>query len=163
MAKPDPNDHWRRLAAELGLEIEPPSEPAPPAAAPEPAATLPAEPLPEAASPPEEAIVTVSRVIERETIEVTWPATEVPPPLPIESAPLAAIAEGEPPAAIESSTDEAPRRRRRRSRRRKSETSTHEAETAADADLGDSPAEVIKDWDIPSWNELIASLYRPDR
>jgi hypothetical protein len=162
MAKPDPNDHWRRLAAELGLEVEPPSEPEPPAAAPESAAITPAERATETEAPPAEAFVTVSRVVERETIEVSWPTAEDPPPLPIEAAPPAEPEGPETASAEDSSADEAPRRRRRRSRRRKSEAPVAESEPTADAD-DDSPADVVKDWDIPSWNELIASLYRPDR
>ena len=27
----------------------------------------------------------------------------------------------------------------------------------------DTHVELVKDWNIPSWNDLIASLYRPDR
>jgi hypothetical protein len=70
-----------------------------------------------------------------------------------------------------------PRRRRRRSRRKKADGQTGAAAEAGEADDGASeiapadaagedeePApEVIADWNVPSWNDLIASLYRPDR
>jgi hypothetical protein len=34
-----------------------------------------------------------------------------------------------------------------------------EAQTEEDLDVDDT----LRDWNVPSWNELIASLYRPDR
>ena len=71
-------------------------------------------------------------------------------------------------ATDEAGESEKPRRRRRRSRRKKSDGTAVEVSAAAEepsiaSDDEDSPADVIKDWDIPSWNDLIASLYRPDR
>jgi ribonuclease E len=71
-----------------------------------------------------------------------------------------------------------PRRRRRRSRRKKAndqpetaaggaddtDAAATETVTADAADEDEDPApEVIADWNVPSWNDLIASLYRPDR
>ena len=40
---------------------------------------------------------------------------------------------------------------------------TKTATVDADDDEGDSPAEAVRDWNIPSWNDLIASLNRPER
>lgn len=62
-------------------------------------------------------------------------------------------------------TEEERPRRRRRSRRRKNGEAPTEAATSSNQpnDEDDSPVEVVKDWNIPSWNDLIASLHRPER
>jgi hypothetical protein len=160
---PDADDHWRRLAAELGLEVEPP---APRADAmresPEP------PPPPPFADPREEFVAAEA--------PVQWPPApqEFVAPGLVEEEFLdqaaQASAEEEPvsesPADLDAADDK-PRRRRRRSRRKKGETAADPSATAAGdhaQDEDDDPtAEVVKDWNIPSWNELIASLYRPDR
>ncbi len=36
------------------------------------------------------------------------------------------------------------------------------AQSGNDAD-DDEPEEDFSDWNVPSWNDLIAALYRPDR
>jgi hypothetical protein len=36
-------------------------------------------------------------------------------------------------------------------------------ETTGPQEEDDEPVEPITDWNVPSWNELIASLYRPER
>ena len=66
--------------------------------------------------------------------------------------------------------DDKPRRRgRRRSRRKKGDERPEEAAVTKTAtvdpagDDDDSPAEAVRDWNIPSWNDLIASLHRPER
>ena len=33
----------------------------------------------------------------------------------------------------------------------------------ADPEEDDSEAEDVSEWEVPSWNDLIAGLYRPDR
>ena len=34
---------------------------------------------------------------------------------------------------------------------------------AADADADEEEGDTLADWNVPSWNDLIAGLYRPDR
>jgi hypothetical protein len=78
----------------------------------------------------------------------------------------------------ETEAEEEPRRRRRRSRRKKSEKrpSAEAAESEgvvsagagaesepATEDADDGPEEIVSDWNVPSWDELIASLHRPER
>jgi hypothetical protein len=170
---PDPNDHWRRLAAELGLEMEPApaGEPEP---EPEPVSSPShAEPAGEELEPPPDTGIWTT---ESHQFEELRPA-EAPT---LEDLPVAEYDHGDPaPAAITELDDgteesEKPRRRRRRSRRKKGEAPvaaegaaerdepTAEPMLVADED-DDSTAELVKDWNIPSWNDLIASLHRPDR
>jgi len=98
--------------------------------------------------------------------------------------PPATVAEGNAsiPASAEQEEEESPRRRGRRSRKpRESEEeqmveapALEEEETidedseafvpaAEEDDEDDSEADKLADWNVPSWNELIASLYRPER
>jgi hypothetical protein len=35
--------------------------------------------------------------------------------------------------------------------------------SSPDPDVKDEEMDTLSDWNVPSWNELIASLYRPDR
>jgi hypothetical protein len=160
---PDADDHWRRLAAELGLEVEPPArtapEPPPAEAAPPPKFAEPHEEFVAAEAPPEWSPApqefAAPGLVEEEFLEQTTQsgADELSP---IETSP----ADADP-------ADEKPRRRRRRPRRKKGETAADQTTRTPDdhvQDEDDDPtAEVVKDWNIPSWNELIASLYRPDR
>lgn len=141
------NDHWRRLASELGLEIEP--------APPEPVAP----PPPPVESPQNDQFVAANDLpidfAPDETETATIWDDEPPPPPP-----------SEPAASEPAAEDDEPRRRRRRGRRKKSDVK-REAAPAADSDsddaADDATAEIVKDWDIPSWNDLIGSLYRPER
>jgi hypothetical protein len=34
---------------------------------------------------------------------------------------------------------------------------------APEPELAEEEMDTLSDWNVPSWNELIASLYRPDR
>jgi hypothetical protein len=63
-------------------------------------------------------------------------------------------------------------RRRGRGRSRQSRSRSTEAETAEavdregaeeEPDLKDEDLDTLSDWNVPSWAELIASLYRPER
>jgi len=54
-------------------------------------------------------------------------------------------------AAPEAETDEFP------------EDEDHAPAHAPAIDNDDEPEEDFSDWNVPSWNDLIASLYRPDR
>jgi len=166
---PDPNDHWRRLAAELGLEMEPtPAREPEPEHEPIPQASQTEAPVEELEAPPDTGIWTT----ESHQFEELRPA-DAPT---FEDLPVAEYDQGEPaPAespepAEETEEGEKPRRRRRRSRRKKGESpvAAEGDEPAAEPTLvadedDDSTAELVKDWNIPSWNDLIASLYRPDR
>ena len=86
------------------------------------------------------------------------------------------------PDAEPEAEEEKPRRRRRGRRRRRSDGGPREEvaeeretgeEPAADEDQGDEDAgeededeaevERFADWSVPSWQELIGSLYRPER
>jgi len=166
-AAPDPNDHWRRLAAELGLEMEPA-----PARAPEP------EPVPlssaakaaseELAPPPDSGIWTTESHQFKELRPADAPTLEDLPVAEYDHGDPAPVEGAEPEDGTEES--EKPRRRRRRSRRKKGEApvAAEGEEPAAEPTLvadedDDSTAELVKDWNLPSWNDLIASLYRPDR
>jgi hypothetical protein len=65
----------------------------------------------------------------------------------------------------EAKPDHGRRRGRGRSRSKKSDDQralTHEPEPAAE-DTSDNDDEDMSGWSIPSWQELIDSLYRPDR
>jgi hypothetical protein len=85
-------------------------------------------------------------------------------------------------AEDESSLDEAaadkPKQRSGRGRRRRRKAEVSEAEpdspraaaaadaedaAAVEADDGGDELDNLADWNVPSWNELIASLYRPER
>ena len=90
---------------------------------------------------------------------------------------------GEAPEEIPETEEEKRPRRRRGRRRRRSEGGPREDapeerempdESAADADQGEEDAgeeddeeevEIVPfaDWNVPSWQELIGSLYRPER
>ena len=161
MSKPgESDDHWRKLASELGLEMgpDPPPEPEP-----EPPAVFKVPP-PAPVEIPDE-----FRAVEPATVEEfeppAWPEAEPSADYPeVEAEPEEPLSDVE--VVAEGAESEKPRRRRRRSRRKKGEPVTAEAAPATEEpsdDAGDTPLEVMKDWDIPSWNELIASLYRPDR
>jgi hypothetical protein len=165
MSKPanDSTDHWKRLAAELGLDLGPEPEPIVEAELQAPVSrtrrrapeveepVLPVLVAEETPAPAEE----LAAIVEDERIEL------------VETTPVESEFEPNPESQPE---DEKPRRRgRRRSRRKKGDERPDEAavtKTAtADAtdDDGDSPADAVRDWNIPSWNDLIASLYRPER
>ena len=112
-------------------------------------------------------------------------AEEMPAPMEAEiegsDVEAAAVPEVRPEEAEEASeelTEEKPRRRRRRSRRKKKDGEPAAAEGAADAngtpetaadaapdddDEEEPTAEVVKNWSVPSWDDLIASLHRPER
>jgi hypothetical protein len=217
------DDHWRRLAAELGLDAGPEPEPTTvpdrenasydeagdvqtPTEADEPEPPLAAEELPARASrgrrrrsaAPREKAEPVAEAPALDPTEVEEPppaggrgrrgrqSPAAPPPEAEESAPAAE--EGATPVLESEEADAAteeeakPRRRRRRSRRKKSDKAepagaspeADEAAESADAedetDSGppaaaddETPEEVVTDWNVPSWDELIASLYRPAR
>jgi hypothetical protein len=162
---PGADDHWKRLAAELGLEMDPEPEPLPP---PDAEST---------AAPPDEPPPSVGEEVVSETLGVwttdshefvmapTVEEVREPEVLAVESERDEAAADEFGEASPEPKDEERPRRRRR-SRRRKSGGDAP-AESAASTDQSqdddDSPVEIVKDWNIPSWNDLIASLYRPDR
>jgi ribonuclease E len=217
---PNTDDHWSRLAADLGLELGPalerPAEPPtevrdiePPAAAiePEPLAAEPeAEELPPPAAtrgrrrrsaasredPDSEAPSAVrsrrgrpappvpDEIGEEELPVVT--ESEISGP-PAEAEPASAEADAtlpatEPVDGNEPAEDGKPRRRRRRSRRKKGEPGmesgdavapvqgAREAEPAQESTVtatDEPPEEVVSDWNVPSWEDLIASLHRPER
>lgn len=77
----------------------------------------------------------------------------------------------ETPPQEETAAEQEPGRRRGRRRGRRDaepvegESKAEPAEEAAAAEEDDSIEEVdtLSDWNVPSWNELIASLYRPER
>jgi hypothetical protein len=181
------DDHWRRLAAELGLDAGPLPEQSPPSAPPpEPVAREEVPAFREAEAEP-------SRGRRRRSPE--------PEELPLEPAPVedvglfapaveaeiegadveaSAVPEVRPDAAEEASDDLADqqgskRRRRRRPRRKKkgdgpAETAAGEEQAAHDTaadparDDDDEPVEdLARNWNVPSWDELIGSLYRPER
>lgn len=161
----DANDHWKRLAAELGLEMDPEPTPPPP-------------PEPEPPSPPfSQQQESTAEPVTSETLGVwttdshdfvmTSPTEDVREPevIAVESERNEAATEEFGEARPEASTDEDRPRRRRRSRRRKAGEAPAEATATSDqpADEDDSPVDIVKDWNIPSWNDLIASLYRPER
>ncbi|QEL18968.1 hypothetical protein [Limnoglobus roseus] len=163
---PAPDDsHWSSLAHELGLDSETPP------AAPEPQPT-PVEishhhashhhaDLPDAAD-------------EEDTM--------LEPVLSAE--PVAEPAEGEEGTGDEQTDEGGKRRRRRRRRRRKGgpevagatpaeggeepaeEGFAEEEEPATVASTGETPShdamrDVVANWNVPSWDELIGGLYRP--
>jgi hypothetical protein len=206
---PNTDDHWRRLAAELGLEIGPEPE-APAALAPDHAAEEPPAPAverepavedteappptanrgrrrrsspaadDEAPAPsrsrrsrpapepvPEE--VEAEELPELTEVDVNGPLAEPEPTVDPEAAAVPPEDEpGDEPA-------EKPRRRRRRGRRKKGETSGESDDAVAATDrtepsdeepapmTDETPEEVVSDWNVPSWDDLIASLYRPER
>jgi hypothetical protein len=204
---PTPDDHWRRLAADLGLDVGPEPE--------QPAASIPAtEPSPPPVEPAAEDEPSRGRrrrppppdYDELIPEEAPRALMEEPPtrgrrgrPQPVaddssglfEPEPAEAEVEGadvEAAAVPEVRPDEAEeageelaeeqggkRRRRRRSRRKKkgpesatpgeTEARTEAAsdESSADEDDDEPTAEVVKNWNVPSWDELIASLHRPER
>src|SRR5262245_21632146 len=198
-------DHWARLASELGLEGEPNTSPNRPAPRREPADD-PAESTnphdEEFAAPPRGRRRRSASEREADTTALSEgePPAEPdlvdvePPPEKPRRGRKSANAEADVPVddrdestasaeeAPESPKEEAPkRRRRRRSRKRRSgeppetvaaeaaestdpDEDTSEVEAAPEPAEDDEPApEVIADWNVPSWNDLIASLYRPDR
>jgi hypothetical protein len=145
-------------------EPEPEAEPAAPASKPE-------DPLGELEAPPDTGIWTTESHQFEDLKPADAPTLE---DLPVaefdrgEAEPAEAEAEIEEPGS-ETGDAEKPRRRRRRSRRKKGDAPVAEGDApAAEPTLvaeedEDSTAELVKDWNIPSWNDLIASLYRPDR
>jgi len=160
MSNPN-SDHWKRLAAELGLEMEPEPVPETP-----PPTELPPD------EPAEEIVVSESSGIWVADSHSLESLTDSSPPFDIdedefepEPPPHTEFAKVPPPDEVQ---DEKPRRRRRRSRRKKGDEPAPAA-VADSPDEGpaeehdDMPVELVKDWNIPSWNDLIASLYRPDR
>ena len=172
MSKPttaDSGDHWRRLAAELGLEIEP----APPAhtrsdSLPEPTIGRDKKNTPDEHAPTEpEGIWTADQhsLEELGNDEPVAPIEITTAELESQGARSNELAE----PAEETGEGEKPRRRRRRSRRKKGdEAPTERAAAAPDVSAAEehddeTPAEVVRNWNIPSWNDLVASLYRPDR
>lgn len=64
-------------------------------------------------------------------------------------------------------TDEQKKRRRRRRRKKKDgDTAEPEAPESSDDSMA-QPSEllrdIIKNWDVPSWDEIVSGLYRPSR
>jgi hypothetical protein len=81
-------------------------------------------------------------------------------------------AKDEPGEATEEESPERERRGRGRSRPRSAKTAEPETaeqdepvkeEAADDSDFGDDEPNDLSEWNVPSWQELIASLYRPER
>jgi ribonuclease E len=187
-----PDDHWRRLAADLGLDVGPeperPAEPpeAVPAVKPPPHART-TEPPPALfdEGPPHEFDEPPAPPRRRgrfsEEVETSTEVSAEPAEAEIEGSDVeaAAVPEVRPEEAEEGSdelAEEKPRRRRRRGRRKKKggEPATVEAGGEANgsaapiAETGDDDdeeptAEVVKNWNVPSWDDLIASLHRPER
>jgi ribonuclease E len=232
------DDHWQRLAAELGLPFDEPAQPSAPRPAAAPAPAEPEEPRPPRA---ERTVVDAQEPIEtprhapvQEAVQAEVPASARPEPddadeegrgrrrgrrrrgrgkgerrFAEERTTEPALEEGKlafgeeatgeadiEPSAAKGDDDEEPegpdgedrrKRRRRRRRRRPDEEPAEEASKPASsapddleeleevdierdeplpvahADDDDEPEEDFSDWNVPSWNELIASLYRPDR
>jgi ribonuclease E len=158
---PIEDESWSDLAAELGLETGPGAPPPPPRREEPPAD----EPDPE---------LDVAGNGEPDAPDSEADDTEVIPAL-----------SGEPVA--EGSADEPGPRRRRRRRRRKKKGGAAEPTDAGAAAAEDDEAEaadedeagevadgfeeptaeiardVIANWNVPSWEQIIAGLYRPDR
>ena len=217
MSEPTHNDdHWRRLAAELGLDVGPaPEQPAEPPAAEAPPPQVHSQ-LPDHTEPASFGRRGRSEPIREfgsEPAEEAFPPEEVeespsrsrrgrpgpPPPerggLFEDDSPVAAEAEIEGsdveaaavpevrPDEAEEASDEVvdeqsgKRRRRRRPRRKKKvgeAVAEDSAESAGDSALVESPtandddeeeptAEVVRNWNVPSWDDLIGSLHRPER
>jgi ribonuclease E len=201
------DDHWSRLASELGLESEPRestgrsfAETPRPEPTEEPAElTNPDESADEPPAPQRGRRRRGTAEREAEVTALTEAEPPAEPDLLDDEPPPERPRRGRKPASEEgenteenvasteergesASSEEAPkRRRRRRSRKRRggdqsepvaaesSESTDTEGETA-DAEATPEPAEdnepapeVIADWNVPSWNDLIASLHRPDR
>jgi hypothetical protein len=162
---PGGDDHWKRLAAELGLEMDPEPESLP-------------EPEPELLSPPpDEPSQSAAEIVVSETLGVwTTDSHEFvmaaaveeerePEVIAVESERSEAATEEFGEATPEPKDEERPRRRRRSRRRKGGSDAPTESTASADQtqDEDESPVEIVKDWNIPSWNDLIASLYRPER
>jgi ribonuclease E len=208
---PAHDDHWRRLAAELGLDVGPEPEQPPPATEPEPPeAGFKAPPPREEPEPPrsrrrrEEPVEepAVEEPIQHFDVEAPSgrgrrgrpaPVLDEPGLFEADEAPAAeaeiegsdveaaAVPEVRPEAAEEASEEVGEeqggkRRRRRRPRRKKkgepgaeadavapAEGAPTESATEPDDDDIDEPAELAANWNVPSWDELIGSLYRPER
>jgi len=173
------DDSWGDLAAELGVEtpkpvkpvrVEPPSPlPTPVAAAslgdsePEPDPTdlssslfanLPAEPRLQAAP------------------KVVVEAAEEVAPEAIAHMLLEADEPGADSEVIElGGTDEQKKRRRRRRRGKKKDGEPNgdaiETEDTDEAEVVTQPSEMLRDiisrWDVPSWEEIVTGLHRPNR
>jgi hypothetical protein len=108
----------------------------------------------------------------RRTEDIALPAAEHEAPGESERPERAAVEAGE----EESPPDRSRRRGRGRPRRKKETADVVESTDALDADTvpsdrppepddesGDDAGEDMSGWTIPSWQELIDSLYRPDR
>jgi hypothetical protein len=209
-------DHWRRLAADLGLEVGPEPEssehlPEPverlerPRAEPEPGQSGrgPRRRPPEPEQPiagfggglePAEDVEPSARgrggpPVGDDREEPEWPrhrAIDESNEADIEESDVesAAVPEVNPDAAEEAGSEivgekTGKRRRRRRSRRKKDGPAPageagpgddlgHDdrlvpSEPVAASDDDDDPAEEVSNWDVPSWDELIGSLHRPER
>src|SRR5579871_2323767 len=189
---PQQDDEWRRLALELGLEPPQPgtqgptAEPEPP---PERTEARAEEFVAEEPAPPRSRR---RRAAEDRQTEgpAEAPAPETVPESEGEAfEPEADVAEahasaneGEPPAESADAAGGKRRRRRGRGRRKKADAvngvettemvgETAEAEeddprsgaTTEDDEGEDAKPELPADWDVPPWDELIASLYRPER
>jgi ribonuclease E len=206
---PNTDDHWRRLAAELGLEIGPEPEASAPAPEDHAAEELPPpaverEPAEEEMEAPPPAANRGRRRRSSAAADDEAPAPSrsrrgrpAPEPVPeeVEAEELPELTEvdvngplaepeptGEPEAEFAPLEDEPaeepaekPRRRRRRGRRKKGEPAGEGGDAAATTDRAEpadeepapvteeTPEEVVSDWNVPSWDDLIASLYRPER
>jgi hypothetical protein len=162
MSTPHPDDSWAELYNELGLE---PETLAPKAAPPEPESVFDPEPYAESIEESEED----SDSLEGDSENDTESDAEADAEGDGESA------EGE---ASEDGSDPGKKKRRRRRRRRggkRDDTpegategeATEEAETATavlDDEDGPGPEaaqQLIANWDVPSWGEIVAGLYRP--
>jgi ribonuclease E len=182
------DDHWRRLAAELGLDAGPPPE--------QPVAEAPSEPfVPEQEPARDRGDVESPRTRRRRPVEPEHELDEAPPAVDVglfdatgvppaeaeiegSDVEAAAVPEVRHEEVEEASDDLADqqtgkRRRRRRSRRKKKGETAPEGATgdepaedaaAASADEDDEPVEDLgRNWNVPSWDDLIGSLYRPER
>jgi ribonuclease E len=184
---PSHDDHWRRLAADLGLDAGPPPEEPTTAFTPEPVAGE-EEPTRESheleaprsrrrrAAEPNNDAPDLSPAVDAGLFD----ATVVPPAeAEIEGSDVeaAAVPEVRPDDAEEAADEVAEqqggkRRRRRRSRRKKKGDAAPESAGEDAAEVAAAPAtedddEPVEDlgrnWNVPSWDDLIGSLYRPER
>jgi hypothetical protein len=146
----------------------------PPEERPEPADVEEAPPSRGRRGRPTPAPLAEAGLFEGESVEAEIEGSDV------EAAAVPEVRPDEAEEASEEVTDEqtGKRRRRRRSRRKKpvgepgaeamadaaSEPMAEETPVPSADDDDDEPtAEVVKNWNVPSWDELIGSLHRPER
>ena len=182
-------DRWRELADLLGLPPEDPACPAPPKKVETPAPVAAAPPAP----PPAEELIaeteTRHAVPETQALHESEPEAEpispqgavsdqmAPPPSEEEDRPRGRRGRGRRGRGKRGGEDD-DRGRRGGRRRRPSKPDEEPLEDTADEPIAeddeippgpppedDEPEEELDltNWNVPSWSELIASLYRPDR